>query len=157
MIIYIGVINLNLAPWSMIWTLRTGLRNSTHDFTNGISSTLWKMHANIVNWRWSSNILTTWCEEPTHWKDPDAGKDWEQEATENQMIGWHHWLNGHESEQTPGDGEGQGSVACCSSQGHKESDTTYGLNSNNKGSIIGDFLWRKPRYNVVALSSVTHR
>ena len=50
-------------------------------------------------------------------KDPDAGKDWgqeEKEETEDEMVGWHHWLNGHEFEQTPGDGEGQGSLACCS-------------------------------------------
>ena len=43
-------------------------------------------------------------------KDPDAGKDWRQEEkgmTENEMVGWHHWLNGHKFEQTPGDGEGQ--------------------------------------------------
>ena len=60
-------------------------------------------------------------------KDPDAGKDWGQEkkrAKEDEMIGWHHQLNGHESEQTPGDSEGQGSLAWCSSQGHKESDMT---------------------------------
>ena len=47
-------------------------------------------------------------------KDPDAGKDWRQEekgATEDEMVGWHHQLNGHEFEQTPGDGEGQGSLA----------------------------------------------
>ena len=49
-------------------------------------------------------------------KDPDAGKDWRREekgTTENEMIGWHHWLNGHEFEQTHGDSEGQGSLACC--------------------------------------------
>ena len=60
-------------------------------------------------------------------KDPDAGKDWGQEGrgiTENEMVGWHHWHNGHESEQTPGDGEGQGSLACCNSWGHKELDMT---------------------------------
>jgi len=60
-------------------------------------------------------------------KDPDAGKDWGQEEkglTEDEMVGWHHWLNGHEFEQTPGDSEGQGSLACCSSRGCKESDTT---------------------------------
>ena len=46
-------------------------------------------------------------------KDPDAGKDWEQEkkAAEDEMVGWHHWLNGHEFEQTPGDGEVQRSLA----------------------------------------------
>ena len=51
-------------------------------------------------------------------KDPDAGKDWGQKekwVTENEMVSWHHWLNGHEFEQTPGDNEGQGSLACCSS------------------------------------------
>ena len=50
-------------------------------------------------------------------KDPDAGKDWRQEekgATEDEMVGWYHGLNGHESEQTPGDSEGLGSVASCS-------------------------------------------
>ena len=49
-------------------------------------------------------------------KDPDAGKNWRQEKgmTENEMVGWHHRLNGHEFEQAPGDGEGQGRLACCS-------------------------------------------
>ena len=46
------------------------------------------------------------------------------------MVGWHHWLNGHEFEQAPGDGEGQGSLACCSQWGHKDSDTTELLNKN---------------------------
>ena len=72
-------------------------------------------------------------------KDPDAGKDWGQEEkgmTEDKMAESHHWLNGHEFEQTLGDGEGQGdsegprSLACCNSQGCKESDTTYQLNNN---------------------------
>ena len=51
-------------------------------------------------------------------------------GAENQMVGWHHQLNGHEFEQTLGDGEGQGSLVCCSPWGHKESDTTERLNSN---------------------------
>ena len=60
-------------------------------------------------------------------KDPDAGKDWRQEekgTTEDEMVGWHHWLNGHEFEQAPGDSEGQGSLECYSSWGPKELDTT---------------------------------
>ena len=60
-------------------------------------------------------------------KAPDAGKgrgEEEKGATENEMVGWHHQLNGHESEQTPGDSRGQRSLACCSPWGHKESDTT---------------------------------
>ena len=55
--------------------------------------------------------------------------------TEDEMVGWHHRLNGHEFEQTPGDGEGQGSLACCSPWDHKESDTTKGL-SNNKSYVV---------------------
>ena len=51
--------------------------------------------------------------------------------TEGEMVGWHHQLNGHEFEQTPGDGEGQGSLACCSPWGHKGSDTTEQLNSKS--------------------------
>ena len=60
-------------------------------------------------------------------KDPDAEKEWRQEekgTTEDGMVGWHHWLNGHEFEQTPGDREGQGSLACYSSWGLKELDMT---------------------------------
>ena len=56
------------------------------------------------NQSWTSNTLATWCEELTHWKDPDAGKDWRQEEkgmTEDEIIGRHHWLNGHEFEQAP--------------------------------------------------------
>ena len=57
------------------------------------------------------------------WKDPDAGKDWGQEekgATEDEMIGWPHWLNGHEFGCAPGVGVGQGGLVCCSSWGGKE-------------------------------------
>ena len=48
------------------------------------------------------------------------------------MVGWHHRLDGHELEQTPGDGEGQGGLVCCSPWDHNESGTTYRLNKNNK-------------------------
>ena len=65
------------------------------------------------------------------WKDPDAGKDWGQEEkgpTEDEMVGWHHRLNGHGFGWTPGVGDGQGGLPCCDSQGRKESDTTERLN-----------------------------
>ena len=65
------------------------------------------------------------------WKDPDAGKDWRQEekgTTEDEMVGWHHRFNGHESESTPGVGDGQEGLACCDSWARKESDTTEWLN-----------------------------
>ena len=65
------------------------------------------------------------------WKDPDAGKDWGQEekgTTEDEMVGWHHWLDGHEFQWTPGVGDRQGGLACCNSWGGKESDKTEWLN-----------------------------
>ena len=67
----------------------------------------------------------------TQFVDPDAGEDWRQEEkgmTEDEMVGWHHWLDGCEFEQAPGVGEGQGSLACCSPWGHKESDMNEQLN-----------------------------
>ena len=60
-------------------------------------------------------------------KDSDAGKDWRQEekgTVEDEMVGWHHWLNGHEFQETPEVGDGQGSLVCCSPWGRKESDKT---------------------------------
>ena len=65
------------------------------------------------------------------WKDPDAGKDWGQEEkgmTEDEMAVWHHWLNGHGFGQTPGVGDGQWGLECCSSWGRKELDTTEQVN-----------------------------
>ena len=78
---------------------------------------------------------------PIHWppdeknwlirKDPDAGKDWQQEekgTTEDEMVGWHHWLNGPEFEQVLGVGDGQGNLVCLSPWGCRESDMTEWLN-----------------------------
>ena len=67
-------------------------------------------------------------------KDPDAGKDWRQEekgTTEDEMVGWHHRLSGHELGQTPGDGEGQEGLECCSPWGLKKEDMTRQLNNNS--------------------------
>ena len=64
-------------------------------------------------------------------KDSDAGRDWRQEEkgmTEDEMAGWHHWLDGRESEWTLGVSDGQGGLECCDSWGRKESDTTEQLN-----------------------------
>jgi len=66
-----------------------------------------------------------------HWWRPDAGKDWRQEekgTTEDEMVRWHHWLDGHEFEQAPGAGDGHGSLVCCNPWGRKESDMTGWLN-----------------------------
>jgi len=65
------------------------------------------------------------------WKDPDAGKDWRQDEkgmTDDEILGWHHRLNGHEFELASGVGDGQGSLACCSPWGCKKLDTTEPLN-----------------------------
>ena len=82
-------------------------------------------------------------------KDPDAGKDWRQEKkrmTQYEMVGWHHRLNGHEFEYAPGVGDGQGSLACCSPWGHKESDrlsdwTTTTMHFYYKGCYAGLRVW----------------
>ena len=75
--------------------------------------------------------------------DTDAGKDWRQEekgVTEDEIVGWHHWLNSHVFEQTQGDSEREGSLACCSPWGCKESDRTERLNNNNKDRLRGNVL-----------------
>ena len=97
-------------------------------------------------------------------KDPDAGKDWRQEEkgmTEDKMVVWHHWLNGCEFEQAPGDGEGQGSLECCSPWGHKESDVTEQMNSKIDWivspwkfmcwsfNLQGDGIWRLDLWKVL--------
>ena len=85
-----------------------------------------------------TEVLILWPPEVKSWligKDPDAGKNWRQEekgTTEDEMVRWHHWLNGHEFEQALGDDKGQGSLACCSPWGCKELNTTYQLNNDNK-------------------------
>ena len=85
-----------------------------------------------------------WPPDARNWligKDPDAGRDWGQEekgTTEDEMAGWHHGLNGNESEWIPGDGDEQGGLACCDSWGHKESDTTERLNWTE---LMADSCW----------------
>ena len=87
-----------------------------------------------------------WPPDAKNWligKDSETGKDWRQKkrATEDEMVGWHHWLNGHELKKILGNGEGQGSLACCCPWGHKELDTTEWLNTTTTQTH-----WiRKPR------------
>ena len=78
------------------------------------------------------------------WKDPDAGKDWGKKkgTTEDEMVGWHHWLNGHGFGWTPGVGDGHGGLARCGSWGRKESDTTERLNWTELEHLSGHW---KPR------------
>ena len=98
-----------------------------------------------------------WPPDARNWligKDPEAGKDWRQEEkgmTENKMVGWHHWLNGHEFHQAVGDGKRQGTLACCSPRGHKESDMTEWLNNNPPLLTPVSVSW------VVHKQELTHR
>ena len=83
-----------------------------------------------------------WPPDAKNWligKDSDAGKDWRREEkgmTEDEMVGWHHRLDGHEFEQAPWAGDGQRSLACCSPWGHKESDMTKRLNWTELTNIV---------------------
>ena len=73
-------------------------------------------------WSWISNSVTTWCKELSHWKSPwcwERLRAQEEGVTEDKIVRYHHWLNGHEFEQTLGDSEGQRSLACCSPWGGK--------------------------------------
>ena len=102
-----------------------------------ISQSLRKSTLNIHQkgwcWSWNPNTLAIHAKNQAIGKDSDAGKDWRQEkgTIEDEMVGWHHWLNPHEPEQTPGDKEGQGSLSCCSPWGCKELDMIQWLNNNN--------------------------
>ena len=100
------------------------------------------------NWPWIFFGRTAGAKAPILWpsdeesrltgKDPDPGKDWGQEengVTEDEMVGWHCWLNGHEFEQTLGDSEGLGSLACSSPWGCEKLDTTEQL-SNKKVVLV---------------------
>ena len=74
-------------------------------------------------------------------KDPDSGKDWRPEekgTTEDEMVGWHHWLNGHEFEPTPGDGDGQGGVACCRPRGHRVGRNWATEQQQNTNNVNGE-------------------
>ena len=88
----------------------------------------------IFTGRTDAEAPILWTPDAKSWligKDPDAGKDWRQEergTTEGKMVGCHHWLNRHEFEWTPGVGDGQGGLVCCSPWGRNESDTTEWLN-----------------------------
>ena len=122
--------------WAWVWV------NSGSWWWTGRPGVLQCMVSQRVGHDWATElnwfIRMTDAEDPILWppnansqptgKDPDAGKDWggqeEKGVTEDEMAGWHHQLNGNKFEQTPGDSEGQGSLACCSPWDRKGSDTT---------------------------------
>ena len=93
-----------------------------------------------------AETLILWLPHAKSWligKDPDAGREWGQEEkgmTEDEMVGWHHRLDGHEFEQTPGVGDGQGGLVCCDSWGRKELDTTEQLNWTELKWIVHPYV-----------------
>ena len=94
-------------------------------------------------WNWNSNTLATWCGKLTHWKRHwcwERLKAGEERDNKGEMAGWHHQLDGHEFEQAPGAGDGQGGLGCCSPWDRKESDTTEWLNWTD---VIHHRAWPK--------------
>ena len=112
----------NWCFWIMVLekTLESPLDNKEIKPVNAKGNQPW-----IFLGRTEPEALILWPPDEKSWligKDPDAGKDWEQEekgVIEDEMVEWHHWLSGHESVQTLGDCEGQGSLAFCSPWGHE--------------------------------------
>ena len=110
---------------------------------------LYLMYINIGRTDAEAETPILWPPHAKSWligKDPDAGRDWGQEekgTTEDEMAGWHHQLDGHEFEWTPGVGDGQGGLACCDSWGRKESDTTEQLNWTLFYIFRKPFFWPK--------------
>ena len=106
------------------WTARRSNQSILKDISPGFSLEGMMLKLKL-QYFWPSHVKS--------WligKDSDAGRDWGQEKgmTEDEMAEWHHWLDGHESEWSPGVGDGQGGLACCNSWGRKESDKTERLN-----------------------------
>ena len=113
------------------------LRSSQHQETHPKNS--WSSNSQLIDAASNSRACHPG-------KDPDAGKDWRQEEkvmTEDEMVGWHHWLNGHECEQAPRDGEWQGSLACCSPWGCRVKHDCE-LNNNHTGRCMAEGAWIYP-------------
>ena len=129
-----GWVPKNWCFWTVVLkkTFESTLDNKQIKPVNPKGNQFWKFIG-----RSDAEALIPWSFDPKSQptgKDPDAGRDWRQEekgATEDEMVGWHHRLNGHEFEQTPENSEGQGSLVCCSPWGCKQSDMTEQLNDNN--------------------------
>ena len=115
-------------PWTARKSNQSILKEINPEYSLGLMLKLKLQYFGHLIWR------ADWLE------DPDAGKDWRQKekrATEDEMVGWHHWFNGYELGWTPGNGEGQGGLVCCHSRGRKESDVTEWLNNNNLVHSLG--------------------
>ena len=113
--------------------------------------------------RTDAEALILWPPDAKNWligKDPDARKDWRQEekqTTEDELVGWHHWLNGHEFEQALGVGDGQGGLACCSPKSQTLSNWTELCTANcwaNMSKNHGKWdILHKGQLNIITLQS----
>ena len=106
--------------WRVPWTARRSSKSILKEISPGISLDGMMLKLKL---QYFGHLMQSWL----IGKDSDAGRDWGQEEkgmTEDEMAGWHPWLDGRESEWTPGVGDEQGGLACCNSWGRKESDTT---------------------------------
>ena len=120
-----GWVPKNWCFWTVVLekTFESPLDNKEIKSVNSKGNQVLNIHWKDWCWSWNSNTLATWCEEPIHWKRPlcwEKLRAREKGATEDETVGWYHWLNGHEFEQTPGVGDGQGNLVCCSPWGYKE-------------------------------------
>ena len=108
-----------------------------------------------------AEVPILWSPDAKNWltgKDPDAGKDWGQEEKgmiEDEMVGWHHWLDGHEFEQALGIGDGQETLACWSPWGRKESDMTEELTWQQVSYSFFNIQWKKEKWVTQRLSDMT--
>ena len=108
-----------------------------------------------------AEVPILWSPDAKNWltgKDPDAGKDWGQEekgTIEDEMVGWHHWLDGHEFEQALGIGDGQETLACWSPWGRKESDMTEELTWQQVSYSFFNIQWKKEKWVTQRLSDMT--
>ena len=129
------------------WVTKSGTQWGTYprqEFSSLLSLSIWTGETPIL---WPADAKT-WL----IWKDPDAGKDWGQEEkgmTEDEMVGWHHRLNGHGFGWTPGVGDGQGGLACCGSWGCKESYMTERLNLTELNRNL--ILWAYKNRNLLLI------
>ena len=141
-------------PWTAMRSNQSICKEISPEYSlEGLMLKLKLQYSGHLMWR-SDSLEKT--QKKKERKDSDAGKDWRQEekgTTEDEIVGWDHWLDGHESEQAPGGGDGQGSLACCSPWGHKELDMTEWLNrtetyttpNTSEGHLIAPNQWQVKR------------
>ena len=122
------------------WTIRRSNQSILKEISPGISLEGMMLKLKL---QYFGHLMQSWLTG----KDSDAGRHWGQEekgTTEDEVAGWHHWLDGGESEWTLGVGDGQGGLTCCDSWGRKESDTTEWLNWTELNGYFSTRVWARP-------------